>query len=166
MKLILHDIKDDPENLISQADENTIVFSAHPMVKTCNACMGCFLKTPGMCVIDDRGRDFLRYFSQADEIHIVSEMLYGGLSVEIKAIQDRCLGYLLPFFEIKEDRMHHPPRYENSISLHYHIYSSEGAEMTVFETECMKGIARANSRNLSVKSFTCDFYQSSDEVAL
>lgn len=159
MKLILHDLKNEYAGvLLPVADDNTAIFSALPVVKPCTSCFGCWLKTPGMCIIEDRAQDFMILLAQADELHIVSKMLYGGLSTEIKAVLDRSLGFILPYFDIKEGVMHHPPRYDNDIKMYYHMYPAYGSSISDSEIMIMNGIAAANARNLTAAEFTCEIY--------
>ena len=165
MKLYLHDLKENRANLIlPKSDEGVKVFSAIPKVKTCIGCLGCWLKTPGMCVIDDRVTEFIKYLSISDELHIISSIAYGGLSSKIKAVLERSLGYILPFFEIKNDQMHHPPRYNQKLKMHYHVYSQEGYDVFAEEIETVKKIAEANAVNFSADTVTCEYYEDINDV--
>lgn len=158
MKLILHDLENKYATLLPVSDPDTEIFSARPLVKPCTSCFGCWLKTPGMCVIEDRAQDFMKLLSKTDDLHIVSRLLYGGLSTEVKAVFDRSLGFILPYFDIKDDMMHHPPRYDNDLIMHYHLYSNEGSDIPDFEIMIMNSVAEANARNLTATEFTCEFY--------
>ncbi len=165
MKLILHDLKNEYETaLLSSADMNIRIFSALPKVKPCTSCFGCWLKTPGMCVIEDRVQDYNTLMAKADELHIVSKLLYGGLSTEIKAVMDRSLGFILPYFDIMDGAMHHPPRYDKDLGLHYYIYDFDVDSMPGNEMKTMRGIARANARNYTAVDQTCCFFNDPNDL--
>lgn len=164
MKLILHDLTDNSLKDFSEGNPDIELFCAVPKVKHCTACFGCWLKTPGMCVIDDRAQEFMNLLVKADEFHVVSRLLYGGLSTEIKAVIDRSLGYILPYFDIEDGHMHHPPRYNKTMSINYHLYPYDKDGITDSEMETMRGIARANAVNMSLRQHTCNFYKDINEL--
>ena len=49
-------------------------------------------------------------------------MKYGGYSQSIKAVLDRSIGYLLPYFRLVGGAMHHQMRCDNPFALDVHFY--------------------------------------------
>ncbi len=80
----------------------------------CLGCFGCWLKTPGVCVIDDAGRDLPGRVIQSDLLFLVTPIVYGMYSPELKKAMDRyACPILLPFFTKIEGEVHHPGRYDS-----------------------------------------------------
>jgi multimeric flavodoxin WrbA len=132
------------------------IFAAHPPVRHCVGCFGCWTKTPGKCVIGDRGADFISLLSRCGEFIVLSRMVFGGLSPDIKAVLDRSIGFVLPFFRCVRGEMHHMKRVECPPDLRYIFY---GTEITEREKETAKALAAANSLNLGSGRSAVEFYQ-------
>jgi hypothetical protein len=143
-RLILHDLH--PGDAAIAMPKECLVFAAYPPVHWCVGCFGCWTKTPGKCVIRDRGAEMAALMPQCGELIIVSRMVFGGLSPDIKAALDRSIGFVLPFFRIVEGEMHHVPRFEHPPDMRYVFY---GADITEREKETAKALVAANSRNLA-----------------
>lgn len=70
------------------------------------------MQTPGVCVIDDAGRDVARAFIQSDLVIFLTPVAFGGYSSELKKAVNRLICVLSPFFVKIEGEVHHRPRYE------------------------------------------------------
>jgi hypothetical protein len=82
-------------------------------IRHCLGCFGCWMKTPGVCVIDDTGRDVARAFIQSDLVVLLTPVTFGGYSSELKKAIDRLACPILsPFFTKIEGETHHKPRYK------------------------------------------------------
>ena len=46
------------------------------------------------------------------EVVVISKYTYGGFSGSVKGVFDRCLGYVLPQFEITKGETHHKKRFD------------------------------------------------------
>ncbi|MDR1642133.1 MAG: flavodoxin family protein [Clostridiales bacterium] len=146
-RLILHDLRPgDAAAVLPAQSEECLLFAAYPAVRYCVGCYGCWTKTPGKCVIRDRGADMAGMMPKCGEFIILSRLVFGGLSPDIKAVMDRSIGFVLPFFRIVKGEMHHVPRVEHPPDLRYVFY---GADMTEREKETAKALAKANSINLA-----------------
>ena len=88
----------------------TVVLRDMP-VAYCQGCFECWTHTPGICKIDDKGRDLSRDFSMSDVVVFVTPVQFGSYSSETKKMLDRTLGVLLPFFRRIDGETHHFPRY-------------------------------------------------------
>lgn len=119
MKLLIHDLNDyEFKNL---SDNIKIIEKAEP-INNCIGCFGCWVKTPAKCVINDSYENMGEYFSKSDEIIIISKCLYGGFSPFVKNILDRSISYVHPYFEMRNNEMHHKRRYKNIIKLTVWFY--------------------------------------------
>lgn len=159
-RLIIYDIADFDEKEFSKDHNDDFLFPALPLVKHCIGCFGCWVKTPGKCVIKDRCSIMPSYIAQSEEIIIISPILYGGYSQNIKAVMDRSIGYVLPFFEIVNGEMNHKMRYKNPFRLNVHFYGPCNQN----ERETAKQLVNANAINLGAGSHSVDFHESFDSI--
>jgi hypothetical protein len=83
----------------------------------CRGCFDCWIKTPGICIIDDEARDITRKIIQSDLVVYFTPVLFGGYSHFLKAQLDRSIGLLLPTFGKFHGEIHHKKRYEAYPSL-------------------------------------------------
>jgi len=88
-----------------------VLFRA-PELKPCLGCFGCWVKTPGRCVVKgDAEAEVLRAFLESDIVLLAGATPYGSFALPIKAALDRALPLLLPYFRRFRGEMHHVPRY-------------------------------------------------------
>ncbi|ESA33628.1 nadph-dependent fmn reductase [Leptolyngbya sp. Heron Island J] len=80
---------------------------------SCIGCFSCWIKTPGLCVEPDAGRDIVQAIVQSDVTILFTPVTFGGYSSEIKKIQDRWIPLVLPDFCIHHGEVHHLPRYSH-----------------------------------------------------
>ena len=81
-------------------------------IAPCQGCFGCLIRTPGICLIDDDGREVAKKAVQSDLMVFVSPVTFGGYSSDLKKAVDRLfLQILYPFFMKINGEFHHKPRY-------------------------------------------------------
>ena len=147
MRVILHDLTEAQWGALHmdlRADDEVVTFSGNE--KFCTGCFGCWLKTPGKCVIPDAYQCMGERLSRADELIIISKCSFGSYSSKIKNILDRSISYVSPFFVIRKGEMHHKPRYENKLTVSVLFY---GADITEAEKETARSLVTANALNLN-----------------
>ncbi|MDR0840251.1 MAG: flavodoxin family protein [Christensenellaceae bacterium] len=161
--LILHDLpQSEAEALLSNLWAGCTVFSASPAVHPCIGCFGCWIKTPGKCVIDDRGAGFLTLLPAQDEVVLLSRMVFGGVSPDIKAVLDRSIGFMLPYFCDRQGEMHHARRFDAAPRFRYVFY---GPDITPEEKATAQKLAAANALNFGAERWSVQFYQSAQAGA-
>jgi multimeric flavodoxin WrbA len=77
----------------------------------CVGCFGCWVQTPGECMIDDPARDVARAFMTSDVVVFFTPVTFGGYSAELKKALDRVICVVSPFFDRIDGEVHHKPRY-------------------------------------------------------
>ena len=157
-RLLLYDVDEAHEALFAQRQGEDRVFSANPLVKHCIGCFGCWVKTPGRCVIQDRCAVMPGYLAQCRRLVIVSPLWYGGYSQSIKAVLDRSIGYLLPYFRLVGGAMHHQMRCDNPFALDVHFYG--GADEG--EIQLARRLVAGNAVNFGAGSCTVQFHPTAD----
>ena len=157
-KFLLHDLDGaQAQEIFGVLPKDIQLFEAKPMVKHCIGCFGCWLKTPGRCVIQDRCKGTPLMMATSQETIIVSRMVYGGYSPEVKGVLDRSIGYIMPFFRIVNKEMHHTMRYENPFTLTVHFY---GPEITAGERSIAEKLVAGNGVNLGAAKQQVFFHES------
>lgn len=81
-------------------------------IASCLGCFGCWVKTPGECVIEDAGRNIARAVVHSDLLITITPITFGGYSYELKKALDRLLPNISPFFTKINGEVHHKPRYK------------------------------------------------------
>jgi hypothetical protein len=78
----------------------------------CLGCFECWTKTPGLCRIDDAGREIARSAVQSDLAIFLTPITFGGYSSELKKAVDRIICLISPFFRRIDGEVHHRARYD------------------------------------------------------
>jgi len=157
MRILISDIQDFPvragDELKSPGTEKKIVH--------CTSCFGCWVKTPGRCVIKDAYMTMGEELAKCQELVFISKCTYGGLSPFVKNVFDRSISYVLPGFEIIKGEMHHKRRYDNVIKMSAYFY---GEDISEKEKELAKRLFHANAVNLHADVSGIHFFNTVDEV--
>lgn len=153
MKVIIHDLSQKKfTELDLNIDKNDTVISDNGTIHHCIGCFGCWIKTPGICVLKDDYNNMGEILSKCSELVIISECVYGSYSPFIRNVLDRSIPYLLPYFVYINNETHHKQRYKNNITLSVHFY---GNDISIAEKKTAKSLVKANGVN---------FYLSESEV--
>lgn len=156
--LVLQDVN---PNGIDLDKSKYIEFLPSQTVKPCVGCFGCWVKTPGKCVIKDKDSDFVTLMPHVHEVIVISQLVFGGFSPDIKAVFDRSIGFILPFFCDVNGEMHHKQRYEKRPSLKYMFYSSA---ITEDEKTTAQNLIKANAVNFGINDYAVSFFASPKEL--
>ena len=111
MNLVIHDLDAAAWEALRRDYEGWRVVSDRGTIRPCTGCFCCWNKTPGQCVLKDGYEHMGAFLHEAEEVHVISRYTYGGFSGFVKNVFDRCLGYVLPQFEVVGGETHHRKRY-------------------------------------------------------
>lgn len=85
----------------------------------CRGCFGCWVKTPGECIMKDKISEINRSFVNSRVTFYLSPVIFGQFSANIKNVIDRSLPNVLPYFVKGPDgSTTHPLRYENNPAIY------------------------------------------------
>ena len=157
MKLIITDIDDFHVSIEGEYK----VIKPQDNIHHCIGCFGCWVKTPGKCVIHDGFEETGIQMSKCHELILISQCYYGGVSPFIKMVQDRAISYIHPDFVIRQGEMHHKRRYKNVISLSAYFY---GENITDIEKETAQNFIEANAVNYDAIVNNVSFYKSIEKL--
>lgn len=149
MQLVIHDLSSQQWNQIGGSNKDRVVVDHSGTIKKCIGCFGCWVKTPGKCIIPDDYQKVVGLIAQADELIIVSRCTFGSYSSFVTNVVNRSIGYILPFFQMKQGEMHHKPRYtEHQLKMSAYFY---GEDITKEEKETAAQLVRANAVNFNAQ---------------
>ena len=147
MNLIIHDLSQEEWNALALSyEKETKIIDRQGEIKKCIGCFGCWVKTPGQCVIKDDYQRMGELLAQTEELILLSECSFGGFSSFVKNVMDRSISYILPFFEMRNGEMHHKSRYTNTLKIKAVFY---GEDITEEEKETARELVKANAINLN-----------------
>ena len=92
--------------------ESEVVTLCEMDIAPCLGCFGCWVRSPGECVIDDDARGVVRKIVQSDVLVLLTPVTFGGYSSELKKALDRWICVISPFFTKIDGEVHHRRRYE------------------------------------------------------
>lgn len=148
--------------VLKTAGNQVEVFPLHEMkLAHCLGCFDCWVKTPGMCVEADAGRDIAKAIIQSQVTVLFTPVTFGGYSAELKKMVDRFIQLLSPFFEIDHGEVHHPPRYAHRPRL---IVVGVQRRPNPAEAHIFKTLAGRNAINLHPPSYAAEVVLSTDDV--
>lgn len=143
-----------------QLPENWLVVDARAKAAPCQGCFGCWLKTPGTCVLKDGLQHLGAAIAQSRELILASRCCCGGFSPEVKRAMDRSISDSLPFFTYRGGKLHHILRYHRAPALTVCFYGP----MTDFERETAERMAQANRVNMGSPSLRLLFADGQEQV--
>jgi multimeric flavodoxin WrbA len=130
----------------------------------CTGCFGCWIKTPGECVINDAGRAITREFIESDLAVFLTPVTFGGYSAELKKALDRLIPILSPFFITIDGESHHKKRYKHypRLAVIGLLPAADAEAATVFQT-----LVSRNAINMHTPAFAVEtFIDGSEEAAI
>ena len=148
MNLVIHDLTKEEWGRIASKYDGWKVVSDNGTIKPCIGCFGCWVKSPGECVIKDGYDQMGALIHHADEVLVISKYTYGGLSSFVKNVFDRSIGWVSPYFEVYEGEMHHKKRYPEDKPMSF-IF--RGVGLTEEDQEKARGYVEAACRNFHAK---------------
>ena len=142
-RLIIYDV---PTEYIEKfTNDEDILVNANEIHRYCIGCFGCWLKTPGKCIIKDGFENMGKGLSQVSAFILISKATFGSYSSPVKNVLDRSIAYVLPFFEIRNGEMHHGERYHNDLTISALFYG----DMSEEEKQTAENLVKANAVNLN-----------------
>lgn len=83
----------------------------------CAGCFGCWVKTPGVCVVRDDAETISRGFIRSHAVVYLTRVTFGGYGSTLKKAVDRMIGLGSPLFKKVNGEVHHRRRYARYPSL-------------------------------------------------
>ena len=159
MKLVITDLT---TRNVTVTGEHTLFEPSRP-IQPCVGCFGCWIKTPGRCVLRDGYEGIGGLLGGSSELILVSRCVWGSLSPYVKNVLDRGISYVHPNFVIRHGEMHHRMRYDNHLAVSAYLYGEVGLP-TEREQKTARELLEANAKNLGAELRSLDFFASATEL--
>jgi multimeric flavodoxin WrbA len=129
-------------------------------IASCLGCFGCWIKTPGICVIDDAGRTMAKNVMESDVVIAITPITFGGYSYNLKKFYDRLIPIISPFFTKIDGEIHHKPRYERYPKcITIGITTEKGKQEEVF-----RNLVKRNAINMHSAIYLSEIVERSSSV--
>ena len=159
MRTIIHDFESNDLKKINFNEEDMVI-SAREITEGCVGCFSCWVKHPKECIHDDNIKNIVDSIKNSDELVIISKCRYGCYSAYVKKVLERCIGYVLPYFTIRENRIHHKSRYDERIIFNTYFYG----DIDNWDKICLRALVKANAINLNAFDYRVNFISSLKEL--
>jgi multimeric flavodoxin WrbA len=149
--------------VLEQDEAHVRIFPLREMkLAHCLGCFGCWMKTPGMCVEADAGREIARAVIQSDMTVFFTPVTFGGYSPELKRMLDRFIQLISPYFKMDHREVHHPPRYTHRPRL-----MMVGVQRSLRPNEALifKTLAGRNAINFHPPSYAAEVVLTTDDTS-
>jgi len=154
MKTIIHDL--DKKNLKKlKFNDCDYIIDANTCKYTCIGCFSCWIKHPKKCIYKDSYSNMADILKNTDELIIISKSRYGCYSSSIKRVLERSIGYVLPYFTIRNNMIHHLSRYDKKLKITALFYG----DINELDKENLYNLVKANSINFNASSFDVKYFK-------
>lgn len=159
MRTIIHDLDVKDLKYVNFSKDDIIINSLE-CNNSCIGCFSCWIKHPKRCVLNDNFSNVVEYLLDSDELVIISKCRYGCYSSSTKKVLERCIGYVLPYFTIRNNEIHHQSRYDNKLKLSVYFYGDIAED----DKEICYKLVRANSVNLNACDYEINYIYDLKEI--
>jgi hypothetical protein len=82
-------------------------------IQYCTGCWGCWVKTPGSCVVKDDSWNVCKKVIQSDFVLFASPIRMGFPTALLKSAMDKLIPLVHPYIAIVDNECHHVARYDS-----------------------------------------------------
>ena len=159
IRTIIHDLNENEFN--KRFDNlNDYIINSKKCKHNCIGCFSCWIKHPKKCMINDNYSNLVDCISKSTELIIISRCRYGCYDSDVKKVLERCIGYVLPYFTIRNDEIHHESRYNKSLKFIVYLYGDVSRE----DKKCIDILVKANAINLNANQYEVKYFEKAKEL--
>jgi hypothetical protein len=145
-------IKEELENNNFEVEE---ILLKEKEIADCLGCFKCWVKTPGICIIDDYGREAAAELIDSDILVYLTPIVFGSYSFQLKKALDRMIPLISPYFKKVKGEIHHKKRYSKYPSIMgIGIVSKENNK----QSQIFKELIERNSINFHSPHFKSEVF--------
>ncbi len=138
--MIIHDL-DSLDDCLMKPDD--IIINRCP--NSCVGCFSCWTKHPMQCLFNDELQNNGKKLLECDTLLIISRCICGCYSSIVKQVLERSIGYVEPFFTLRNGEIHHQSRGNQKLNLVVYFYGDIEEKTKKITTE----LVHRNGRNLN-----------------
>jgi multimeric flavodoxin WrbA len=128
-------------------------------IADCLGCFDCWVKTPGICIIDDYGREAAARLINSDLLVFLTPVVFGSYSYQLKKALDRMIPLISPYFKKVEGEIHHKKRYSKYPSI---LAVGLLEKVNEAQTEIFRELVKRNSINFHSPHFRAEVFALKD----
>ena len=98
--------------LEQKRDQVTTILIRDLKIKYCTGCWGCWVKTPGLCQVDDASIEMDKAVINSDFVLWAAPLKMGFPAEQLKMAMDKHLPLIHPYMVVDQGEAHHLKRYE------------------------------------------------------
>ena len=159
MRTIIHDLNENQIKKIKFNDDDKVISSLN-CSKNCIGCFSCWIKHPKKCALKDDYSNIVEALKNSQELILISNCRYGCYSSDVKRVLERCIGYVLPHFTLRNNEIHHQSRYDEKIKLSTYFYG----DTTEDDKKYVHNLVKANSINLNSSEYSIKYVDNLEEL--
>src|ERR1041385_4338809 len=99
------------DQLRAQGADVEYLLLSEQKIANCQGDFFCWVRSPGMCAIDDDNRAIAGSLINSDLLIYLTPITFGGYSSQLKRTVDHMIQNISPFFTRVEGEIHHQRRY-------------------------------------------------------
>lgn len=103
-------ISDRALDLAGASATATVIDLSQLKIGPCVGCFGCWVKTPGKCVIHDDACRVYPYLAKSTRLLLVSRVRYGSYDTVMKTMLERAIPIQQAFLRLVQGEIHHKMR--------------------------------------------------------
>ena len=153
MNLLLSDTPLPPD--LPLREDNHYVDLTQLNIAHCVGCFGCWVKTPGRCVIRDDAVKIYPLIAQSRRLLYVSHVRYGSYDTTMKTMLERAIPVQQAFIRVHHGETHHVQRAvveKDAVILAYGANSSQ-------ERQLFHRLVERNANNMMLRSYRIEFVE-------
>ena len=131
----------------------TVIDLSQLKIGPCVGCFGCWVKTPGKCVIRDDAYRVYPYLAKSTRLLLVSRVRYGSYDTVMKTMLERAIPIQQAFIRIHHGETHHIQRAVAEKDAVILAYGDTGDE----EQALFRLLAARNAHNMLFRSWSVRF---------
>jgi multimeric flavodoxin WrbA len=147
-------------NLSMDVSDLSIINVKNQNIASCVGCFGCWIKTPGRCVIRDDATKIYPLIAKAERMLVISKIFLACYDLPMKRLIERSLPNQQPFIRIYKAETHHVQRRVCPKEL---VVLAYGA-LTVEEEELFRRWLQRNALNTMVEKLRIEFVKNQEEI--
>lgn len=146
-------ISDRALDLAGAGATTTVIDLSQLKIGPCVGCFGCWVKTPGKCVIRDDACRVYPYLAKSTRLLLVSRVRYGSYDTVMKTMLERAIPIQQAFIRIHHGETHHIQRAVAEKDAVILAYGDTGDE----EQALFRLLAARNAHNMLFRSWSVRF---------
>ena len=123
-------------------------------IANCVGCFGCWIKTPGKCVVRDDAVKIYPRIAASNKIMYISRVKYGSYDTLMKAMLERAIPIQQAFIRLLDGETHHVQRNvvpKQAVIIGYGDISEE-------EKDIFQQLIARNSKNMNFERYRIIFF--------